>query len=609
MKMFLIISFIVVSFMINSNKVHAENSPSVEINNNIVLFDKSPVIQEGIMLVQMRPIFEKLGLKVSWEGETNTIIGERDNLIIKMQINNKNAQVNNNELELSLAPALIDGYTFVPVRFISEATGAKVIWNDNTKQVLVYSINELLLYFHIENHNLQEIKDLLNTPINLNFVDDNGISLLEKAIIEQEEDIAVELIRRGAIVNIKNSKGYPLIYSAIELGQFNTTNELINAGAEITEKSTDGSSPLSFSRKLSDSEPLNKHFSAVAKLLENEAEVTYISDVRNPTKIENNNLSLTINSIVNGETGLLLNIDLQNTSEKRLFLKQFTNQFEIIVNNQKYNLLKIIPFRNQKIMGITSYHPPIAYLPDGNGVIEPQYKGNFDLLFQPIQTQEGNIATIKVTLRMSSQIDSTITNNLFAFRIKLGEKVNDLLTKDEIEKYLNTEYANLQTTMGTFQVICFVDPAIRAGSEFDAEDSFDYKIAVRYEEQMTNLIKQNNLTTEQRENLMQELISFQEQLAKDLILRMPTKKLKGYFDDRVWKTWYAVSSNGTIYYKHYLWTNYDYPKIPNYGNAEEFQEKFLKYSMTLYSASPVSFFRWVELGERNEDSNYQIPVY
>jgi len=58
--------------------------------------------------------------------------------IIKLQIGDKIAYVDGNELTLDVPPPqIINGRTMVPVRFISEGLGAEVGWDGATKTVTI----------------------------------------------------------------------------------------------------------------------------------------------------------------------------------------------------------------------------------------------------------------------------------------------------------------------------------------------------------------------------------------------------------------------------------------------------------------------------------------
>ncbi|MFC6231664.1 stalk domain-containing protein [Paenibacillus allorhizosphaerae] len=109
-------------------------------------FDVDPILEDGTTLVQFRPLFEKMGLGITWNANNKTIRGtsEDGNLIIDLQINVKIAAVNGMRTELDVAPKIIDGNTMVPLRFVSEATGKRVSWNPSDRLIKITKGVELV---------------------------------------------------------------------------------------------------------------------------------------------------------------------------------------------------------------------------------------------------------------------------------------------------------------------------------------------------------------------------------------------------------------------------------------------------------------------------------
>ncbi len=52
-------------------------------------------------------------------------------------MDNKIARLNDKVVTLDCAPLIKEGRTFVPLRFISEAFGAKVDWISSEKKILI----------------------------------------------------------------------------------------------------------------------------------------------------------------------------------------------------------------------------------------------------------------------------------------------------------------------------------------------------------------------------------------------------------------------------------------------------------------------------------------
>lgn len=99
--------------------------------------DTKPVNKNGSLLVPLRTIVEALGAQVAWDGKDKSITITTGGKKVKMAIDNKKACIDGSEYILDAPPALIDGKTMVPLRFISEVTGCKVYWYDTVKTVLI----------------------------------------------------------------------------------------------------------------------------------------------------------------------------------------------------------------------------------------------------------------------------------------------------------------------------------------------------------------------------------------------------------------------------------------------------------------------------------------
>ena len=100
------------------------------------------VAGEGVTLVPLRVITEAFGAQVDWEGETKTITLSYPDVNIVLQIDNIIAQVNSHNETLLEAPALsANGVTMVPLRFISETFGADVSYDGTDGSILVTKEN------------------------------------------------------------------------------------------------------------------------------------------------------------------------------------------------------------------------------------------------------------------------------------------------------------------------------------------------------------------------------------------------------------------------------------------------------------------------------------
>jgi hypothetical protein len=110
---------------------------TVVVNGQPVQFDQPPIERSGRVFVPLRGVFENLGASVVYD---NGIINATGNgTTVQLRIGSTNAIVNGNSQQLDVAPFEVGSRTMVPLRFVSQALGASVDYNDNTKTVSIAS--------------------------------------------------------------------------------------------------------------------------------------------------------------------------------------------------------------------------------------------------------------------------------------------------------------------------------------------------------------------------------------------------------------------------------------------------------------------------------------
>lgn len=133
----------------------ADDNITVKLNGQNLHFEVQPQIINDRTMVPMRAIFEALGYEVTWyeynqsimawNPFTKQVLGLSINLDQMLSYFNDEITTTTNTTEfakahskkLDVAPLLINGFTFVPIRAISEASGADVLWDNDTKTVKI----------------------------------------------------------------------------------------------------------------------------------------------------------------------------------------------------------------------------------------------------------------------------------------------------------------------------------------------------------------------------------------------------------------------------------------------------------------------------------------
>ncbi len=118
---------------------------TVRVNGYTVSFpDGQPYIDENSRtMIPVRFATEQLGAQVSWNGNTDTAIIEKDGICVEIPIGSDTLSVTENgkttAVKMDTAAVLKDGRTYVPIRFVAEALGAYVEYSELYKAVGIYS--------------------------------------------------------------------------------------------------------------------------------------------------------------------------------------------------------------------------------------------------------------------------------------------------------------------------------------------------------------------------------------------------------------------------------------------------------------------------------------
>lgn len=115
----------------------ATGSIALYINGRAVPTDVPPVIINGRTMVPIRVISESLGAAVHWEpGTRQAVITSGANRVV-ITVDRALAGINGKEVSLDVPAQILGGRTMVPIRFVSEALGATVAWEPDSRSVVV----------------------------------------------------------------------------------------------------------------------------------------------------------------------------------------------------------------------------------------------------------------------------------------------------------------------------------------------------------------------------------------------------------------------------------------------------------------------------------------
>ncbi len=132
-KIFLLVCLILI---LPTETVYATNIP-IFVDNVPAYSEVSPFYQNDTLLVPARLVSEELGATVDWQNEQISISCNDCNIVL--YVGQNQADVNGTSQNLSAPPQIVQGRLFVPLRFIGESLGARVLYRDG--KIFLYSTN------------------------------------------------------------------------------------------------------------------------------------------------------------------------------------------------------------------------------------------------------------------------------------------------------------------------------------------------------------------------------------------------------------------------------------------------------------------------------------
>lgn len=123
----------------NNSKLYPDASIDVFLHGERLEFEIDPIQTQGTTFVQFTTIFKALGLSYEWLADTREVHGFNSKTDIWLTLNDRYAVLNGELIELPVAPFAYNGRTLVPLRFVSQATGLQVDWDNINREIRIYS--------------------------------------------------------------------------------------------------------------------------------------------------------------------------------------------------------------------------------------------------------------------------------------------------------------------------------------------------------------------------------------------------------------------------------------------------------------------------------------
>ena len=105
--------------------------------NTRINLDTAPTILDNFTVVPLRALGDALGAETQYEDTTRTVKVKYLNKELVFYIDSKLVKVNDDWKVIDIAATLINNRVMIPARFVSESFGAAVVWEEETREVII----------------------------------------------------------------------------------------------------------------------------------------------------------------------------------------------------------------------------------------------------------------------------------------------------------------------------------------------------------------------------------------------------------------------------------------------------------------------------------------
>lgn len=138
---------IIFLLLLMNTTAFADDNISVYLNGEQLIFEQQPIIQNDSTLVPFRTIFEKLDMTVQWFPGQQRVTAQKEGILITLFIGSTEMTVNSETITLNTPPIIYNNYTLVPIRAVSEATNAIVDWDNDSRNITIFTYESTFDYW------------------------------------------------------------------------------------------------------------------------------------------------------------------------------------------------------------------------------------------------------------------------------------------------------------------------------------------------------------------------------------------------------------------------------------------------------------------------------
>ena len=102
-----------------------------------VELDQPPTIVDGRTMLPFRFVAENLGAEVFWNADSRQVTAVSGGVTVVLTVGSQTALVNGEPRPINVPPSIINGRTMVPLRFLADAFGWDLVWDNVKRQVVI----------------------------------------------------------------------------------------------------------------------------------------------------------------------------------------------------------------------------------------------------------------------------------------------------------------------------------------------------------------------------------------------------------------------------------------------------------------------------------------
>lgn len=110
---------------------------TVLLNEKNLILSPSPIIRNDRTFLPLRSLFEILGATVTWNGEERTVTAKKTDTTLLLTIDSPTIWVNSAPILLDVAPFIEKDRTMIPLRAAAESLGLSVSWDGYSRTVIL----------------------------------------------------------------------------------------------------------------------------------------------------------------------------------------------------------------------------------------------------------------------------------------------------------------------------------------------------------------------------------------------------------------------------------------------------------------------------------------